>query len=69
MAQQMVNGSEYKGSQTFTNRMTYRYAVVNPPFSGKHLKPQTPAALEKRLMVNSINAAPTIIPAEEEGET
>ena len=48
MAQQMVNGSEYKGSQTFTNRMTYRYAVVNPPFSGKHLKPQTPAALEKR---------------------
>ena len=40
MAQQMVNGSYYKQSQTFTNRMTYRYAVVNEPFHGKHLKPQ-----------------------------
>ena len=38
MAQQMVNGSYHNGSVTMTNRMTRRYAVVNPPFCGKHLK-------------------------------
>ncbi len=48
MAQQMVNGSYYKGSVTFTNRMTDRYAVVNPPFKGAHMKPQDPASLRKR---------------------
>ena len=42
MAQQMKNDSFYNGSQTFTQRDTYRYAVVNPPFTGKHMKPQTP---------------------------
>lgn len=42
MAQQMKNNSFYNGSQTFTTRDTYRYAVVNPPFTGKHMKPQTP---------------------------
>lgn len=25
-----------------------RYAVVNPPFEGKHKKPQDPASLAKR---------------------
>jgi hypothetical protein len=40
MAQQMVNGSYYKQSQTFTFRMSDRYAVVGEPFNGKHLKPQ-----------------------------
>lgn len=48
MAQQMVNGSHYDGSVTITNRMTQRYAVVNPPFQGKHKKPQDPASLQKR---------------------
>lgn len=48
MAQQMVNGSHYDGSVTFTNRMTQRYAVVNPPLQGKHRKPQDPASLQKR---------------------
>lgn len=48
MAQQMVNGSHYDGSVTFTNRMTQRYAVVNPPLQGKHCKPQDPASLQKR---------------------
>ena len=42
MSQQMKNGSEHKGSVTITIRDTNSYAVVNPPFSGKHLKPQTP---------------------------
>lgn len=40
MAQQMVNGSYYKESQTFTFRMSDRYAVVGEPFHGKHKKPQ-----------------------------
>ena len=48
MAQQMVNGSRYDGSTTITNRMTDRYAVVNPPFQGKHMKPQDPVSKQKR---------------------
>lgn len=48
MAQQMVNGSYYKGSVTITNRMSKDYAVVNPPFQGKHLKPQDPQSLRRR---------------------
>lgn len=48
MSQQMVNGSHYDGSVTITNRQTYRYAVVNPPYSGKHLKPQDKASLARR---------------------
>jgi len=48
MSQQMVNGSEYRGSETFTNRMSDRYAVVGEPFHGKHLKPQDPVSLRKR---------------------
>ena len=40
MAQQLANGSYYKQSQTFTFRMSDRYAVVGEPFNGKHLKPQ-----------------------------
>lgn len=38
MGQQMLNGSYYKGSVTVTNRMSDKYAVVNPPESGKHRK-------------------------------
>ncbi len=48
MSQQLVNGSHYEGSRTITVRQTYRYAVVNPIFSGKHLKPQDPDSLRKR---------------------
>ena len=31
MSQQMVNGSRYEGSVTYTNRMSYEYAVVGEP--------------------------------------
>lgn len=48
MAQQMVNGSHYDGSVTVTNRMSKDYAVVNPPFEGKHKKPQDFDSLIKR---------------------
>ena len=48
MAQQMVNGSYQRGSVTYTNRMTQRYAVVNPPFEGKHKKPQDEESLRRR---------------------
>lgn len=48
MAQQMVNGSHYDGSVTVTNRMSEDYAVVNPPFEGKHKKPQDSASLARR---------------------
>lgn len=48
MAQQMVNGSRRDGDVTYTNRMSSEYAVVNPPFEGKHKKPQDPASLQKR---------------------
>lgn len=48
MSQQMVNGSFYQGSVTVTNRMSDRYAVVNPPFSGLHLKPQDEESLRRR---------------------
>ena len=48
MSQQMVNGSEYRGSETITNRMSDRYAGGGEPFHGKHLKPQDPASLRKR---------------------
>ena len=48
MSQQMVNGSHYDGSVTVTNRMSCRYAVVNPPFSGAHLKPQDEKSLARR---------------------
>lgn len=40
MAQQMKNNSRHNGSVTITERDTYRYAVVNDPFCGKHKKPQ-----------------------------
>lgn len=48
MAQQMVNGSHYDGSTTFTNRMSKEYAVVNPPLQGKHKKPQDPEYRRQR---------------------
>ena len=48
MAQQMVNGSHYDGSVTITNRMSARYAVVGEAYNGKHKKPQTPEAKERR---------------------
>lgn len=48
MAQQMVNGSHYDGSRTITVRQSYRYAVINPPFSGVHLKPQDEKSLARR---------------------
>ena len=38
MGQQMLNGSHHDGSVTVTNRMSDKYAVVNPPESGKHRK-------------------------------
>lgn len=41
MAQQFHNGGCHKGDITVSNRDSARYAVVNPPFSGKHMKPQT----------------------------
>lgn len=48
MSQQMVNGSHYDGSRTFTNRMSDRYAVVSEPFKGKHKKPQDAKTKAKR---------------------
>lgn len=48
MSQQMVNGSMHKGSITLTNRMTNRYAVVSPPFEGKHKKPQDAQSIARR---------------------
>ena len=48
MAQQMVNGSHYQGSVTITNRDSSRYAVVNPPYMGKHCKPQDSRSLSRR---------------------
>lgn len=48
MSQQMVNGSRYDGSVTLTNRMSDRYAVVNPPYEGKHRKSQDPYSKRKR---------------------
>lgn len=48
MSQQMINGSHYSGSVTLTNRMSYRYAVVNPPFAGAHRKPQDKEGLKRR---------------------
>ena len=48
MSQQMVNGSEHHGDVTITNRMTDRYAVVNPPFQGKHRKPQDEQSKQRR---------------------
>ena len=48
MAQQMVNGSHYDGSITITIPMSKRYAVINPPFQGKHMKPQDSAFKQKR---------------------
>lgn len=50
MSQQMVNGSHYDGDITVTNRMTDRYAVVNPPEQGKHRKTQ--AQRERRHALN-----------------
>lgn len=52
MAQQLVNGSHRKGDVTVTNRMTNKYAVVNPPGEGKHrriepIKPQNRAWYKK----------------------
>ena len=48
MAQQMVNGSRHDGSVTDTRRMSKDYAVVNPPFEGKHKKPQDQDSLIRR---------------------
>lgn len=48
MSQQMVNGSHYDGSVTITIRMSDRYAVVNEPYQGKHLKPQDEKSKSKR---------------------
>lgn len=48
MAQQMVNGSRYQGNVTETNRMSKDYAVVSPPFKGKHRTPQDPDSIKRR---------------------
>ena len=53
MSQQMVNGSHYDGDITVTNRMTHRYAVVNPPEQGKHRK--TKEQRERRHYLNEFN--------------
>lgn len=50
MSQQMVNGSHYDGDITVTNRMSERYAVVNPPEQGKRRKTQ--AQRERRHTLN-----------------
>lgn len=52
MSQQMVNGSHYDGGITVTNRMTDRYAVVNPPEQGKHRK--TEEQRERRHILNEL---------------
>lgn len=52
MSQQMVNGSHYEGDVTVTNRMTDRYAVVNPPEQGKHRK--TEEQRKRRRLFNLI---------------
>lgn len=52
MSQQMVNGSHYDGDITVTNRMTDRYAVVNPPEQGKHRK--TEEQRKRRHFINQI---------------
>ena len=59
MAQQMVNGSYYKGDITVTNRMTDDYAVVSEPLKGKHLKPQDAKSLQKRKLRSKMKK-PTI---------
>ena len=63
MSQQMVNGSHYDGDITVTNRMTDRYAVVNPPEQGKHRKTEEQRArrhlinlIQRRLMAMSVGA-------------
>ena len=48
MAQQLVNGSHRKGDVTVTNRMTRRYAVVNPPGEGKHHRSK-PIPIQNRM--------------------
>ena len=50
MAQQFHNGGGHKGDVTVSNRDSTRYAVISPPFSGKHAKPQTVQAKLKRKM-------------------
>lgn len=50
MAQQFHNGGGHKGDVTVSNRDSARYAIINPPFSGKHAKPQTVQAKLKRKM-------------------
>lgn len=45
MAQQRSN---HNGSITISNRDTFRYACVNPPFEGKHRKPQDAESKRKR---------------------
>lgn len=60
MSQQMVNGSHYDGDITVTNRMTDRYAVVNPPEQGKHRK--TKEQRERRHLFNLINRIKPRVP-------
>lgn len=53
MSQQMVNDSYYDGDITVTNRMSDRYAVVNPPEQGKHRK--TEEQRKRRHLINQSN--------------
>lgn len=48
MSQQFHNGGKHDGPKTISNRDTYDYAVVNPPFEGKHRKPLTREYLLQR---------------------
>lgn len=48
MSQQMKNGSHREGDVTITVRDTARYAVVNPPLSGLHRKPQDDFSIRMR---------------------
>ncbi len=48
MAQQFHNGGKHDGAKTVSIRDTYRYAIVNDPFTGKHRKPQTAIYRQQR---------------------
>lgn len=48
MAQQFHGSGHHQSSVTFSDRDTPRYAIVNPPFQGKHLKPQDKESLSRR---------------------
>ena len=64
MAQQMVNGSHYDGSVTYTNRMSNRYAVVSAPESGAHYqkKPNRHGVTQNHVKLSSYAAGLVDLP-------